>query len=152
MVWCKILKKPAESELFTVVAIGTRHLKSLMPLKATSQKVIIRNSYEHRASYISNVCLCVFGEHFELELWASCSAFRCSNKNSALHPHFTFVCAPWDSLGVRFRAHMARSITRLAPIIYGGEFSDLPLHIKTRMTCRFTGGFGKVNKMAIVVM
>ena len=37
-----------ESELFTTV-IRTRHLKHLMPLKATSQKVITLNGYEYVA-------------------------------------------------------------------------------------------------------
>ena len=37
---CSILEKCTETELFTVVVIGTRCPKHLMPLKATSQKAI----------------------------------------------------------------------------------------------------------------
>ena len=34
---CSVLEKLAESELFTVVLIGTRRLKSLLPVKAPSK-------------------------------------------------------------------------------------------------------------------
>ena len=34
---CSFLEKLTKSELYPVVVIGTRHLKSVMPLKAPSQ-------------------------------------------------------------------------------------------------------------------
>ena len=37
---CSVLKKLTQSDLLTVVVIGTRRLKSLMPLKASSQKAV----------------------------------------------------------------------------------------------------------------
>ena len=35
---CSILEKLTESELFTLVVIGTRRLRTVMPLKACLQK------------------------------------------------------------------------------------------------------------------
>ena len=40
---CSVAEKRAESELFTVVVVGTRRLRSLVLLKAPSQKVITVN-------------------------------------------------------------------------------------------------------------